>query len=102
MPKKAHHAQTPQPSGPRPPTGPWDARVQFRADDERGVFSYRPNQLITVRGALRLIDDRIGRDREGHRLVRTIGPQRERDDDAACPRSQPPLPPRLAPAEDEQ
>jgi len=77
MPKKAQKAQTPTPSGPRPPTGPWDARVQFRADDERGVFSYRPNQLITVRAALHLIEDRIGRDREGRPLVRPIGPHRK-------------------------
>ena len=38
---------------------PWDTRVQFRTDASGRPFSYRPNQVVTVRAAVELIADRI-------------------------------------------
>ena len=42
--------------------GRWDARVQFGTDGGGGSFAYRPNQLITVRRALRHLASLLGQD----------------------------------------
>ena len=44
---------------------PWDTRVQFRTDAFGRTFSYRPNQLITVRAAVHLVADRVPKLRDG-------------------------------------
>ena len=58
-------------------TQPWDTRVQFRTDRSGRPFSYRPNQLVTVREAIDLIADRIPTAPKRGRAVEDVLPTSE-------------------------